>query len=129
MSENNERYAMQKNVFMILGLALVLGIMLTGCENPARKDSLDTTENATKNSSASVSQFEENTGSEVEGDATAAAAIARHVGTSDWRLPIYHYDDFENWEVMQYYDIPSRYEIPSAPEQVTEEKAGTGRLG
>ncbi len=26
---------------------------------------------------------------------------------------------------MQYYDIPSRYEIPSAPEQVTEEKAGT----
>ncbi len=58
-------------------------------------------------------------------DNDTAAAIARHVGTSDWRLPIYHYDDFENWEVMQYYDIPSRYEIPSAPEQVTEEKAGT----
>lgn len=31
-----------------------------------------------------------------------AAAIARHVGTADWRLPIYHYDDYENWEVMQY---------------------------
>jgi len=54
-----------------------------------------------------------------------AAAIARHVGTSDWRLPIYHYDDYENWEVMQYYDIPSHYEIPSSPEQITEEKAGT----
>ena len=26
---------------------------------------------------------------------------------------------------MRYYDIPSRYEIPSVPEQVTEEKAGT----
>ena len=58
-------------------------------------------------------------------DNDTAAAIARHVGTSDWQLPIYHYDDFDNWEVMQYYDIPSRYEIPSAPEQVTEEKAGT----
>ncbi len=54
-----------------------------------------------------------------------ARAIARHVGTTDWRLPIYHYDDYENWEVMQYYDIPSRYEIPSAPETITEEAAGT----
>ena len=58
-------------------------------------------------------------------DNDTAKAIARHVGSSDWRLPIYNYDNFENWEVMQYYDIPSRYEIPSAPEQITEEKAGT----
>lgn len=57
-------------------------------------------------------------------DNTTAAAIARHVGTADWRLPIYHYDDYENWEVMQYYDIPSRYEIPSNPETITSEKAG-----
>lgn len=57
-------------------------------------------------------------------DNETAAAIAGHVGTSDWRLPIYHYDDYDNWEVMQYYDIPNRYEIPSASEQVTEEKAG-----
>ena len=54
-----------------------------------------------------------------------AAAIARHVGTADWRLPIYHYDDYENWEVMQYYDIPSRYEIPGNPEHVTSQQAGT----
>jgi len=54
-----------------------------------------------------------------------AAAIARHVGTNDWNLPIYHYDDYDNWEVMQYYDIPDSYEIPSAPEEITEEKAGT----
>lgn len=53
-----------------------------------------------------------------------AAAIARHVGTADWRLPIYHYEDYDNWEVMQYYDIPSRYEIPSNPESVTEAAAG-----
>lgn len=54
-----------------------------------------------------------------------ANAIAYYVGTEDWRLPIYHFDDYENWEIMQYYDIPSRYEIPSNPEQITEEKAGT----
>ena len=58
-------------------------------------------------------------------DNETAAAIARHVGTADWRLPIYHYDDYENWEVMQYYDIPSRYEILSNPESVTTEQAGT----
>lgn len=57
-------------------------------------------------------------------DNDTAAAIARHVGTADWRLPIYHYDDYVNWEVMQYYDIPSRYEIPSNPETITTEKAG-----
>lgn len=58
-------------------------------------------------------------------DNDTARAVARHVGTADWRLPIYHYDDYDNWEVMQYYDIPSRYEIPSAPESITEEAAGT----
>lgn len=43
---------------------------------------------------------------------------------ADWRLPIYHYDDYEGWESFQYYDIPSRYEIPSNAETVTSEKAG-----
>lgn len=60
---------------------------------------------------------------EMEDNATAAA-IAGYVGTAQWRLPIYHYDDYENWEVMQYYDIPSRYEIPSGTGTVTSEKAG-----
>ncbi len=58
-------------------------------------------------------------------DNATAAAIARHVGTADWRLPIYHYEGYENWEVMQYYDIPDRYEIPSNPESVTKAAAGT----
>lgn len=58
-------------------------------------------------------------------DNPTAAAIARHVGTASWQLPIYHYDDYENWEVMQYYDIPSRYEIPDNSETVTSEAAGT----
>lgn len=58
-------------------------------------------------------------------DNPTAAAIARHVGTASWQLPIYHYDDYDNWEVMQYYDIPSRYEIPDNAETITSEAAGT----
>lgn len=57
-------------------------------------------------------------------DNSTAAAIAGYVGTADWRLPIYNYDGYDNWEVMQYYDLPSRYEIPSNTETVTAEKAG-----
>ena len=53
-----------------------------------------------------------------------AAELARSVGSSVLNLPIYHYDDFEGHEVMQYYDIPKRYTIPSHPETVTAEKAG-----
>lgn len=57
-------------------------------------------------------------------DNETAAAIAHHVGTADWNLPIYHFDDYDGWEVFQYYDIPSRYEIPSNAETITSEKAG-----
>lgn len=53
-----------------------------------------------------------------------AQAVAGHVGTADWRLPIYNYDNYEGWEYFQYYDIPSRYEIPSNPEIITSAKAG-----
>lgn len=54
-------------------------------------------------------------------DNDTAKAIARYVGTTDWRLPIYNYDESD---VMEYYDIPSRYDIPSNPETVTTAKAG-----
>lgn len=37
---------------------------------------------------------------------------------------IYHYDDYDNWESFQYYDVPSRYEIPSDAETVTSAKGG-----
>ena len=58
-------------------------------------------------------------------DNETAEAIARYVGTSDWRLPIYERDPDADYSVLQYYDIPSRYEIPSDhPETVTEAKAG-----
>ena len=57
-------------------------------------------------------------------DNETAAAIARYVGTSDWRLPIYERDDDADYDVMQYYDVSSRHDIPSDPETVTSEKAG-----
>lgn len=53
-----------------------------------------------------------------------AAAMARYVGSSDWRLPIYEREEDADYHVMQYYDIPNRYEIPSDPENITSAKAG-----
>ena len=57
-------------------------------------------------------------------DNETAAAIARYVGTSDWRLPIYERDDDVDYSVLQYYDIPSRYDIPDGSQSVTSQKAG-----
>lgn len=57
-------------------------------------------------------------------DNQTAKDIAHHVGTADWNLPIYHYDDFEGSDVMQYYDVPSRYEIADLSQTITVEKAG-----
>lgn len=54
-------------------------------------------------------------------DNSTARAIAGYVGTTDWRLPIYNYDESD---VLQYYDIPSRYEIPDNSTTVTEAHAG-----
>lgn len=52
---------------------------------------------------------------------STAAAIARYVGISRWQLPIYNYDESD---VMQYYDIPRRYEIPDNSVRVLQAKAG-----
>lgn len=139
---------MKKNNFVVLCMVLIMGVVLAGCGNP--NVSSDSKEDTVESSNSSALPTISDSGDEAEDGSTqmvtdlvvrfgdrgepftmhlydndTAAAIARHVGTSDWRLPIYHYDDYDNWEVMQYYDIPSRYEIPSAPEQVTEEKGGT----
>lgn len=53
-----------------------------------------------------------------------AHAVAGHVGTEDWRLPVYNFDNYEGWEYFQYYDIPDRYEIPSNSETITSARAG-----
>lgn len=138
-----------KKISLLLILTLVFTLILAGCgtsdssrgqsendsqgtENQSsRPDNTDSAADGNTNSgSESATELEVCFGDDgapfilhlYEND--TAAAIAYHVGTASWRLPIYHYDDYDNWEVMQYYDIPSRYEIPSNPETVTEEKAG-----
>lgn len=86
-----------------------------------------TTENQT---AAQITELEVRFGDDGEpfmmqlSDNETAAAIARHVGTTDWRLPIYERDSDADYDVMQYYDISGRYDIPSNPETVTSEKAG-----
>lgn len=109
-------------------MTLVAAIGLTAALAGAA--SAETTE-TTAGAAATTSQLEVRFGDNEEAftmtleDNDTAAAIKKHVGTADWRLPIYHYDDYDNWEVMQYYDISRRYEIPSDDARtVTAEKAG-----
>ena len=72
---------------------------------------------------SSISELEVRFGDEGEPfrmqleDNETAKAIARYVGTSDWRLPIYERDDDADYNVLQYYDISSRYDIPSTPKR------------
>lgn len=110
----------------ILACLIVGAAILTGCGQTNNQDA-PANDNA---NSIAASQLEVCFGDEGEAFTMnlypndTAMAIAKHVGTADWRLPIHHFDDYENWEVMQYYDIPSRYDIPSHPETITSAKAG-----
>ena len=128
---------MKKNRKRILCIILAAGFLMAGCssfdDNSTTSSSSANT--PTTNASSSVPtefipELEVSFGRDGEPftmnlyDNDTARAISRYVGTSDWNLPIYHYDDYENYEVMQYYDIPDRYEIPSNPETITSEKAG-----
>lgn len=138
-----------KSIILVFGLALAIGVF-TGCSSQSKENNdkesrssqisdlvIDNPQNSAADNNAEsesgtmaaelVVRFGDNGEPFVmhlyEND--TAQAIARHVGTADWRLPIYNYEGYENWEVMQYYDIPSQYEIPANPETVTEEAAGT----
>ncbi|NMM94413.1 cyclophilin-like fold protein [Bifidobacterium oedipodis] len=123
------------------GCALALSLTLAGCAGGGSSSSNNTAAASGSSSSSADSSRSSSSGEipsvlevrfgddgapfalNLESNATASA-IAGYVAESDWRLPIYHYDDFEDSDVMQYYDIPSRYEIPSNPGAVTEEHAG-----
>ena len=134
---------MKKQLMGIVGLVLALNIAVAGCAGPAGSSNGDS---SAENNDVSLSQPNEQSGAE-EGtipdsnateltvrfgdggepfvihleDNSTAAAIAGYVGTTDWRLPVYSYDESD---VMEYYDIPSRYEIPDNSESVTEAHAG-----
>lgn len=129
-----------KRILKMISLVLTVCFIMTGCSNetvetptpiPNEPDKpVVTDENDTNIETDFNSELVVRFGREGEPftmnlyDNDTARAISRYVGTSDWNLPIYHYDDYENYEVMQYYDIPSRYDIPSDPETITSEKAG-----
>ena len=134
---------MKNKFFKTIPILLAVGLILTACSNSdeiggSSAPVINNSSNAPDSSSTPASESESKTAKTLEVrfgadgapftmyiyDNPTAAAIARHVGTARWQLPIYHFDDYENWEVMQYYDIPSRYEIPSNPEKITSEKAG-----
>lgn len=129
---------MKRNYKRLLSMAVLTGLLLVGCssnddQEPVMDNELTTTQDSNQETETPfvfVPELNVSFGRDEEPfkmnlyDNDTARAIARYVGSSDWNLPIYHYDDYENYEVMQYYDIPDRYEIPSNPETITSEKAG-----
>ena len=126
---------MKKHFAAILCMVIVVGMSMTGCGNSSDVQDSSTIENSSISSQNSQTY---QTGSNVtelvvrfgdDGvpftmhleDNSTAAAIAGYVGTTEWRLPVYSYDESD---VMEYYDIPSYYEIPDNSETVSEAHAG-----
>ena len=135
---------MKKPFVSIIGLLLTLSIAMTGCGgSPEISESSSSAQ--IEEQSSSITQ-EDETGEDAQEkqipamaalvvrfgadgepftmhleDNSTAAAIAGYVGTSDWRLPVYSYDESD---VMEYYDVPSRYEIPDNSVVVTQAHAG-----
>ncbi len=134
---------MKKKFVAIIGMLLVLGMAMTGCSGPSGSSESGSAEESNRVSSSQTSGQNREESDNIPGsnateltvqfgdngepfvmhleDNSTAAAIAGYVGTTDWRLPVYSYDESD---VMEYYDIPSRYEIPDNSETVTEAHAG-----
>ena len=134
---------MKKQFIGIVGLLLTLSIAMTGCGSSSGQAESSSSEDSNRvSSSQAVSQSSEEDDNIPSSNVTeltvqfgdsgdsfvmhlednsTATAIAGYVGTSDWRLPVYSYDESD---VMEYYDVPSRYEIPDNSETVTEAHAG-----
>ncbi|MCD7855437.1 MAG: hypothetical protein LUG66_07475 [Clostridiales bacterium] len=116
---------MKRKFLTLIGLGLIL--TATGCGG-----------SKTETNTVSVIEEENTSGSEIYvsfGDSEkfalhlyeneTAEALQTFAAMDEWQLPIYHYDDYDNWEVMQYYELPSKYEVPTNPEEVTNETAGS----
>jgi hypothetical protein len=131
---------MKKQFMTIIGFILLFSIVMTGCGGSS--DSASSGENNRVYSSQTGSRSSKDDDNIPSSNAkeltvrfgdsgdpfvmhlednSTAAAIAGYVGTSDWRLPVYSYDESD---VMEYYDIPSRYDIPDNSETVTQAYAG-----
>ena len=134
---------MKKQLIGIVGLLLTFSIAMTGCSSSSGSTESSSSEDSNRvSSSQTASQSSEEDDNVPSSNATeltvqfgdsgdsfvmhlednsTVAAIAGYVGTTEWRLPVYSYDESD---VMEYYDIPSRYEIPDNSETVTEAHAG-----
>lgn len=141
---------MKKHVLKrMMAAAAVMAVsmaILAGCGKDGTAEEAGTSETTESDMQSDVAGFEDGTDIQSAGrgvtelevhfgddgeafvmhldDNETARAIAGYVGTSDWRLPVYERDDDVDYSVVQYYDVPSSYEIPSNPETVTEAKAG-----
>lgn len=101
--------------FFFVGIALVLSLAVAGCSNTTQQNSPDNntrvsqTETQSSEASASRGATSLTVRFGVEGepftmsleDNTTAASIAQYVGSQDWRLPVYSYDESD---VMEYYN-------------------------
>lgn len=128
---------MKKQFAAIIGLLLAFSAAMTGCsgssdanssaENDSNASSQTDNPSGEENAGADATKLFVQFGSGGETfamqleDNSTAAAIAGYVGTRQWQLPVYSYDESD---VMEYYDIPSRYDIPDNSETVTEAHAG-----
>lgn len=141
---------MKKHVLKrMMAAAAVMAVsmaILAGCGKDGTAEEAGTSETTESDMQSDVAGFEDGTDIQSAGrgvtelevhfgddgeafvmhldDNETARAIAGYVGTSDWRLPVYERDDDVDYSVVQYYDVPSSYEIPSNPGTVTEAKAG-----
>lgn len=126
---------MKRKFFKLLTAVAIMSIVATGCsqnENmpvqttaptAADETAYGETENGQSSEVLYVTFDKKKFAMNME-DNDTAKAIIKHVGTADWNLPIYNFDNYENWELFQYYDIPNRYEIPDGSVTVTSEKGG-----
>ena len=134
---------MKKQLIGIVGLLLTFGIAMTGCSSSsgvAESSSSEESNRVSSSQTASQSSEEDDNIPSLNAteltvqfgdggesfimhleDNSTAAAIAGYVGTTEWRLPVYSYDESD---VMEYYDVPSRYEIPDNSVLVTQAHAG-----
>ena len=122
---------MRKKVSLFISVMMAAAAVLGGCGNSGESGAADSSPAALSSSggekAAEITELTVRFGEEGEDvtmhleDNSTAAAIAGYVGSTEWQLPIYSFDESD---VMEYYDIPSRYEIPDNSETVTEARTG-----
>lgn len=133
----------------LIATALCFALMLSGCGTDASQQRQETPTTAAETPAAQAARTDMSSSSsqEIESledmpDVTVrfgssgksfiftpegnetALYLVRNITSAGRNLPIYTYEDYEGADVMQYYDVPSRFDIPSSPTHVTSEKAG-----